>query len=318
VTEVEPSEWDDLLVRLGLADAYYRRSYVEAAAALEHGRPLLLEHEGGVFAAVQREDPPDIVTPYGYGGPVGGDGSFWPTYEEWCCLRGIVTTFISFHPLFQNQVGVPIHVEVRGPTVGWRLNAGRDLLAGMHWKHRNKVRKARKAGVSVTAEHALGAFVSIYEETMRRVQAPQYYFFNDGYWDGLQGLGAGLARFDASIDGEVVASALCLASPPWLHYHLSGTSEVGRSSGASTLLLFEAALWAQEHGYDCFHLGGGIGGKVDSLHHFKERFDPGNAFESAIGKVIHDEEAYRRLSGGHAGFDGYFPAYRMPLDTVAL
>ena len=31
---------------------------------------------------------------------------------------------------------------------------------------------------------------------------------------------------------------------------------------------------------------------------------------TAVGKAIHDEDAYRRLSGGEASFAGFFPAYR--------
>jgi serine/alanine adding enzyme len=301
VREVPPEEWDELEL-----DAYYRRPYVEAAA-LGGGRPFLLEHEGAVFAGIEREDPRDVVTPYGYGGPAGGDGSFWPAYEEWARERGVVSTFVRFHPLYGNQRDAPIHLEELAPTVAWRLGE-RDLLAGLHFKHRNKVRKAEKAGATVTAASGLDGFVELYEDTMRRIDADGFYLFEPAYWERLEELP--LARFDALIDGEVVASALCLATPPWLHYHLSGTTDAGRSTGASTLVLLEAARWAQAQGYDRFHLGGGLGGEADSLHHFKARFDPEGLVPAAVGKAIHDEHAYRELSGGEAGYEGFFPAYR--------
>jgi hypothetical protein len=304
VRELDAAAWDALP---GL-DAYYRRPYVEAAALLDRGRPFLLEHEGALFAGVERDDPRDVVTPYGYGGPVGGDGSFWPAYEDWARARAVVTTFVRFHPLYANQRGAPIAVEPLAPTVAWRLDPDRDLLAGLHWKHRNKVRKAENAGATVTQHEGLGDFVPLYEDTMRRLDADDFYLFEPAYWERLVELP--LARFDARIDGELVASALCLATPPWLHYHLSGTTDTGRSTGASTLVLLEAARWAQAQDYERFHLGGGLGGKADSLHHFKARFDPDGLLEAAVGKAIHDEEAYRRLSGGEASLDGFFPAYR--------
>jgi hypothetical protein len=76
-------------------------------------------------------------------------------------------------------------------------------------------------------------------------------------------------------------------------------------------VLLEGARWAQASGYERFHLGGGLGGKEDSLHHFKARFDPEGLVPAAVGKAIHDDDAYRRLSGGSAiAFDGFFPAYR--------
>jgi serine/alanine adding enzyme len=303
VREVAPAEWDGLEL-----DAYYRRPYVESAAVLDGGRPFLLEHDGAFFAGIEREGPRDVISPYGYGGPT--KPGFWDAYEDWARERGVVTTFVRFHPLLANQQGAPIHVEQLAPTVAWRLGEDRDLLAGLHFKHRNKVRKAENARATVTKAEGLGGFVELYEDTMRRIDADGFYLFEPAYWERLAGLGDALVRFDAAIDGEVVASALCLASPPWLHYHLSGTTDTGRSTGSSTLVLLEAARWAQRQGYERFHLGGGLGGKTDSLHHFKARFDPEGLVEAAVGKAIHDEAAYRRLSGGETGYDGFFPAYR--------
>ena len=302
--ELDPAAWDALEL-----DAYYRRPYVEAAALLDKGRPFLLEHDGARFAGIERDEPRDVVTPYGYGGPT-ADG-FWDAYEEWARERGVVTTFVRFHPLYGNQRGAPIHVDELAPTVAWRLDSDRDLLAGLHFKHRNKVTKAENAGATVTQHDGLGEFVPLYEDTMRRVNADDFYFFEPAYWERLGELP--LVRFDAEIDGEVVASALCLATPPWLHYHLSGTIDAGRTTGSSTLVLLEAARWAQANGYERFHLGGGLGGKEDSLHHFKARFDPEGLVPAAVGKAIHDEDAYRRLSGGsEVAFEGFFPAYRRP------
>ena len=59
-----------------------------------------------------------------------------------------------------------------------------------------------------------------------------------------------------------------------------------------------------------------MGGRVDSLFEFKQRFDPGGVLESAVGKAVHDEAAYRMLAGDDAGFEGHFPAYRAPASTV--
>ena len=59
-----------------------------------------------------------------------------------------------------------------------------------------------------------------------------------------------------------------------------------------------------------FHLGGGADGR-DSLFAFKERFSPEGRREFWVGKLVHDDEAYRRLSGGdEIDYNGFFPAYR--------
>ena len=302
-----------MLDGLGLVDAYLRRAYVESACVLDPGEPVLLDHDGAAFALIRRSDPADAITPYGYGGPAGRDvREFWRAYEGWCRAHGVVTTFVRFHPLYANAREAPIHVEPLAPTVAWRLDQ-EDLPAGMHLNHRRAVRKAQKAGVTVTSGEGVGGFVPLYEATMRRAAASPFYFFPSSYWEALER--AGVLRFDAQRDGDLVASALCLASPPWLHYHLGASSDEGRRIGAMHELFLEAATWARARGYERFHLGGGVGGRDDSLHEFKRRFDAGGLVDAAVGKAVHDEDAYRRLSGD-AGLDGFFPAYRRP-DTVA-
>ena len=297
-----------MLDGLGLVDAYLRHAYVESACVLEPGEPLLLEHEGSVFALIRRADPVDAITPYGYGGPVGRDvRGFWDAYDEWCRENGVVTTFVRFHPLYANARDAPIHVEPLAPTVAWRLEQ-EDLFTGMHLNHRRAVRKARNAGLTVSVANGVGEFVPLYEETMRRAGAAPFYFFAPAYWNALGQ--TQLVRFDARLGDETVASALCLASPPWLHYHLGASSDEGRRIGAMTLLFLEAAQWARESGYERFHLGGGVGGAADSLHEFKRRFDPGGLVEAFVGKAVHDEAAYERLTGGPMSLAGFFPAYR--------
>ena len=326
--EVDPQAWDELLGELDRADAYLLREYVEGAGVLDAGQPTFLHLEGPgghvLFACLVREIPGgglDVTTPYGYGGPVAAGEQppvkhFYELYERWCSDRGIVTTFIRFHPLFANHRQAPpgIRVELLAPTIGWRLDEERDLLAGMHSKHRNVVRKAAASGATVSAVEGpvdLAPFVELYEETMRRRDAAPFYFFPPAYWERLSRLGEHLVVFDAVLDGELLASALCLSTRPWLHYHLSATSDRARTTGASNLLLFEAARWAQARGFTRFHLGGGLGGREDSLYEFKRRFDPEGTCEAAVGKAVHDPERYAALAGD-AGLDGFFPAYRQP------
>jgi hypothetical protein len=327
LVEVEPGTWDDLVDRLGLQDVYLRRRYVESACLLDGSRPVFLHSEGVVFAAAVRDiegtDVVDVTTPYGYGSPVAGGNEssaapFWKLYEGWAAELGVVTSFFRFHPLYANHAyaGPGVQLEQLSGTVAWRLG-DRDLLAGMHRSTRNKCRKAERAGVSVTIEPAperLDEFVVLYEETMRRQDAAAFYFFPPEYWDALvRDLRDRLVLVDARMEGAVVASAVCLRGGPWLHYHLSATLDEARRVGASNLLLYETARWAQDQGVKLFHLGGGVGGREDSLHVFKRAFDPQAPLrECWIGKAIHDQATYRELAGDGAGLDGYFPAYRVP------
>lgn len=329
LAEIDPPEWNELLEQLGCADVYLLAEYVESASLLEPGRRAFLHLAGGgghvVFALLVRDLPSgaghDVTTPYGYGGPVAVGREppverFWELYGEWCRANGVVTSFLRFHPLFANHrlAGESVRVEALAGTVGWRLDLP-DLFAAMDGSHRNACRKAERSGVAVSVEEApadLSVFTSLYEETMRRVGADGFYLFPERYWELLvDRLGRRLVVFHAEESSGIAASALCLAAPPWLHYHLAATDDRGRALGASNLLLFEAARWARDRGFERFHLGGGLGGRDDSLLSFKRRFDRGGLLESALGKVVHDEAAYRELTGrGPGDVAGFFPAYR--------
>jgi serine/alanine adding enzyme len=331
--EVDPEEWDGLLDRLGLGDVYLRRAYLESAELLGQGRPVYLhlgDPSGDVtFPCLVREAPAgygDVGTPMGYGGPVGNGAeppvaAFFEAYDDWCGENRVVATFARFHPVLGNQrfAEGTWHLERIGHSIGWRLEGQtrEELVGGMDPHHRRVLRKAERAGMEVTVAERpsdLADFVSLYEETMRRRNASSFYFFRKAYWQHLVGsLGTALVRADVRADGELVASIVCLASQPLLHYHLGASSERGQELGANHLLFAETASWAAGEGFSRFHLGGGVGGFEDSLYEFKRRFDPGGALPAFLGKAVHDLDAYRALSGDdEIDYAGYFPAYRRP------
>jgi serine/alanine adding enzyme len=313
--EVEPERWDGTLRAAGVTDVYYSRGFVAASAALVDAEPVLLRHGSVFFAGLVRSDPADVVTPYGYGGPVGEPRDEFPAaYEEWCARRGVVSSFVVFHPLLGNG-GPPFRRAALAGTVAWDLRGEAELLDGMHKHHRRLVRRARSAGYEVTIERGpgdLAEFVAVYEETMQRADASPFYLFPPAYWEALA-RDVPLVRVDVRAGGELVAAVLGMGEPPWLHYHLGAAAEAARGTGASQLALLSLARWGRANGYEMLHLGGGVGGRADSLLEYKLRFAPGGLVASEIGKAVHDEAAYLRLSGaGAIDWDGFFPAYRTP------
>jgi serine/alanine adding enzyme len=325
LVEVEAGRWDEVLRAAGLADVYYSRGFVHASALLTRGAPVLLRLAGAggdVFlACVVRGEPTDVVTPYGYGGPAGTGArpplaEFPAAYQAWCERRGVVSSFVVFHPLLGNAAS-PAAAGFRrsalAGTVAWPL-AG-DLLTGMHKHHRRLVRRAQAAGHEVAVRRAadgLAAFAELYERTMRRARASPFYLFPPAYWEAL-GAEVGIVQVEVSRDGELIAGVLGIGEPPWLHYHLGGASDAGRGTGASHLALYGLARWGQEHGFATLHLGGGVGGRADSLLQYKLRFAPAGLTGAWIGKAVHDMPAYLRLARADAvDWDAFFPAYRRP------
>ncbi|WP_051683876.1 GNAT family N-acetyltransferase [Blastococcus sp. URHD0036] len=331
---VPEEDWDGVLERLGALELYTCRSYLEASTQLESpgSRPTVLHYrdDAGELALplllrpLPAGDGWDATSAYGYGGPVAlgqpDTTAFGTALDSWARENGVVTSFLRLNPLLGNGNLLPPSAErIRlGSTVAWETPAGRDLMAGMHAKHRHSAKRADRAGIEfsvVPQPDDLDEFRALYVTTMRRQHADDFYYFPDAYWKALLVGDSVLAPLlvEARSDGELIAGVLLLGSTRWLHVHLAGSADVARSLGATHRCYLTAAQWAQAHGMAGLHLGGGIGGsEQDSLYAFKRRFDPAGeprAFE--IAKMVHDPERYRQLAGSDST-DGFFPPWRAP------
>jgi serine/alanine adding enzyme len=334
VDVVPASEWDALVAALGGSDTYLLAAYHQASALLEPPgtMPVFLRFrlpDGEVALPLLLRPLPDgsgwdATTPYGYGGPVAGSvpdpSAFGRALDAWARANRVVATFLRLHPVLGNDRLVPPTADVvaLGSTVAWDLSPGRDLMAQMHPHHRRATRRAAQAGLEVSIDPApssLEGFRKLYETTMRRQGAHSFFFFPTSYWDALLTHAGDLepVLVEGRIDGELVASLLCFAKGPWLHYHLGASADLARTTGASNHCFFATAEWAQARGITGFHLGGGVGGSSESpLFVFKRRFDPANApLTFRIAKLVHDQERYLELSGTDST-DGFFPPWRDP------
>lgn len=332
--EIVPTErWDATLAADGLGDVYLRRGYHAASLHLEPdpaGALLLrVPDADGAFSlpllarALPGGGGLDLTSAYGYGGPaVAGApdlAAVGRALDEWARANRVATTFLRLHPLLGNQAHVPPQAQLvpLGATVAWRLDAHDDLRAAMHSHHRRAANKADRAGVDVritVAPPDLDAFRALYDVTMTRQQAAAYYFFPAAYWQALlDDPGGDLVLVDGVVDGEVVASLLCLADDRSLHYHLGATADAARNIGASNRLFLAAAEWARDRGLTRFHLGGGVGADTTApLFVFKHRYDPASEpLPFHIAKWVHDPQLYRRLTGGD-DTGGFFPPWRAP------
>lgn len=333
VRVVPHAEWDELLERLGAADAYLRLDYHRACALLfdEPAHPVLVHVRGSdgelALPLLLRRLPAgagfDAASAYGYGGPVAADGprldAIGAAIDRWACANAVVASFLRFHPLLGNERHCPSGAELAelGATVAWDVSPGRDLAPAMHTHHRRAARKADRAGVElrVSVNPAdLAAFRDIYETTMRRQDATDFYFFPEAHWEALRTApGGDLVLVEAMLEGELVAALLCIASGPWLHYHLGASTDAARAVGASNRCFLAAAEWAQSRAMTVFHLGGGVGADTSSnLFVFKHRFDPQSEPRPFhVARWVHDRERYRELTGGDSTA-GFFPPWRAP------
>lgn len=330
--------WDNIVKGFSNYDVYYLSGYVKAFHIHGDGEPHLLYYETEGFKAIYVymkrktaiEGYYDSVTPYGYGGVLfEGDTSdeqlqaFWVAYVEKMKEEGIVDNFVRYHPVLDNAVPMKLISSVidLGKTIALDLTSEEVIWNNIISKNRNMIRKAEKNGIEI--KHGKGLelfkeFKRIYNATMEKDHAEDYYFFGDAFYESIDmDLKDHYEMFYAVMDGQIIAMSIMLFANDQMHYHLSGSMIEYRNMAPSNLLLYKAALWGCEQGYKTFHLGGGVGSGEDNLYKFKAAFNRNSDYQFSIGKEIFDYEMYDELvrirKESDANFDDsslFFPLYR--------
>ena len=332
------TQWDRIVRSFLEWDVYYLSGYVKAFQIHGDGDPQLFYYEAGglkaIYVYMKRktgiEGYYDSVTPYGYGGVLfDGDISeanlqaFWKAYVEKMKEEGIVDNFVRYHPVLANAVPMKQISTVidLGKTIAFDLSSPEVIWENIISKNHNMIRKAEKNGIEIKHGKDLELFKDfkrIYNATMEKDNAEEYYFFGDAFYESIHNdLNNNYEMFYAVLNGEIIAMSIMLFGNKQMHYHLSGSMIEYRNLAPSNLLLYKAALWGCEQGYKTFHLGGGVGSGEDNLYKFKAAFNRNSDYQFSIGKEVFDQEKYDELVALRAkqdpGFDPeskYFPLYR--------
>jgi hypothetical protein len=141
-------------------------------------------------------------------------------------------------------------------------------------------------------------FIGMYRETMGRLHADTFYFFEDRYFEELRRLlGDSLHLCSVvSPEGAPAAGALFTTVGRIAEYHLSASNPLFQRLAPTKLLLHRFGSWARAHGCSVLHLGGGVGARQDALFSFKTGFSP-RRHGFATLRMIVNEERYRILTG---------------------
>ena len=329
-------------------DVYFEEGYGRAAAVAERARwdEVVLADGAWRMPLLLRELPSgrlDAASPYGYSGvfadpslDAGTIAGLWDETRRELASRGIVSVFVRTSPMV-GQAPAPedatwvvkghdtFYVPCRGYDQNWDDYQGRA---------RTSVRKCQKLGLSVQIAPAAAAdlaadgdFRELYEQTMGKVSATDFYHFGDDYYAALlDGLGEnlllGMVRDE---QGAPQAAALFMRGARHLHYHLSGSTRDGMRAGATTMVLDAAIKLANELGLEGLELGGGVH-SGDGLEKFKASFGGEKRVFTAYG-LIADADAHEveiQASAERQGVDvaalrepGFFPAYRRTIAPTA-
>ena len=336
----EAEKWDEIVKSFTRYDVYYLSGYVKAFEQYGDGKAALIYYTNHSTKAINvvmfrdiADDPFfsrhlernkcfDIVTPYGYGGfLIEGDDTdtLEREYKEFAASRGIVSEFVRFHSMLDNYQKVEsIYDEIfLGNTVYINTSDRCTIWNNLTSKNRNVIRKAQKSGLKVywgRDENLIPKFMEIYNATMKKDNATDYYFFDKPFYETiLHDLKHNAMWFYSVLNGEIASIAIFLFGNGKMHYHLSAIRKEYQHLAPSNLMIYEAALWASHNGYKTLHLGGGVGCKEDSLYKFKKAFNRGEDRSFYIGKKIFDQDTYQQLvdlKGDLIENHRFFPEYR--------
>lgn len=330
-------------------DVYHLPEYALFAAGHESALPVAFYAECSgreiLIPLLIKKLPPeldappgwqDAASPYGYPGPLGTHRADDRWVSEWMALfhevaskHDVISAFVRLHPLR----GIPVDilaayatVVYHGPVVYVDLAKKPDQLrAETRLNHRRNIQKLEQAGFTTSIDDwsAYAAFGSLYRETMRRVAAAEFYFFSDAYFCELRSRLRERLHLVAvrAPNGDVAAAGLFTETDRILEYHLGGTAQSYLSRAPSKLMFDRVRRWGNSSGAELLNLGGGTGGRADSLFEFKAGFSPLRAPFHTF-RVVLDPRKYHDLAriwrercAGSAEPESYFPIYRTHLSS---
>ena len=343
----EEDEWLEVLARTAQHDFYHLPQYHRVEEERSGGVAHLFAYREGEYVialpvllrpvdASAPEGWKDATSVYGYGGAVASHKAmpeevvrnFRAALKEAFTERRVVAAFSRLHPLLpQSDLFAGLgECRIHGQAVSVDLTLPPEVQRAQYRSvNKTRINKLRREGVVCVRDETkrhLPEFISIYRETMRRVNADGSYFFGDDYFTRLtEELGDKLHLFVAMVGETVAAAGLFVLCDGIIQYHLSGTRDHFLGVSPMTLMLHTVRLWGNEIGARVLYLGGGVGSRNDSLFHFKAGFSNCRHYFGTwrwlvapeIYRELCEERRRRDERDGLAAVSAdFFPAYRCP------
>lgn len=350
--------WLEILSRFNRKDPHYLPGYLEIYEKESNTEPFM--HFGGLgmlfvygdssnfiiypflkrslsylpFSDTSVDGLYDIVSPYGYGGPLAQveDESvseelwrgFFDTFDDFCKENNIVSEFCRLHPLFENhepvgnfskgvtrQLGQIVYIDLS--------RSEEEMLAAMHNHRRRHIRRALEnpdLGFCLEKkEENCRHFFGLYTETMHRNSASRKYFFSQGFFDtAFRSLGEHVMCAYIHYKGDIISSVLLLSYGDIMCNWLAASKTEYHRFHPNDLLYYHSFLQSKKEGFRYYILGGGLSSSEDSLFAYKAHFS--NSFKDFyVYKRIHLEKEYKELVELKRKYsmeisDDFFPQYR--------
>jgi hypothetical protein len=318
----ECAPWNEALALIGDVDATCLPEYHLAyALRVPQSSPLLWHFSQGGHHLVY----PFLLTPvvldgaatgyhdissvYGYTGPIATtrDTAFldaaWQAFDGFAAQQNIVAEFIRFSPFSRNERFAHPQATVqanRSLAISALAATQEALLQSLGSKTRNMLRKAAREGLTARELELplqLPAFRALYEETMRRNNAPEFFWYDDAYWQHLLKLGKnGLRLFGTFAGEQMVAASMAIARGKSGLYHLGASLTEYARLGAGNLSLYAMSCGLMAGGVTYLNMTGGRTVRPDDPLLLFKRSNANGTAPFHIGKRVVNPAAYNSLA----------------------
>jgi len=330
-------EWDGYIEKT-LMHEFFHTWYYHSLNT--EGEPLLFVYEEtDFFIAMPLIKRPiknslyyDLTSAYGYCGPISNidlgklpeitKSIFKSEFVNFMRQENAVCVFSRLHP-FLNQCCIFQHdsyLKENGTTLYLDLSLSLEEQRSKYDKRvARQIRKLRKRAYIIKegdSPEEIRKFTEMYHKNMDRVNASKAYYFDEKYFADILNVHESKNKLLLIYDGsELICGALLFLSNNIIRNHLSATSPKYLKESPSKLLVDEISIIGRRLGKKIFHLGGGVGGREDSLFKFKRLFTD-LKIRDWIWCYINDTVVYKDLvlkSGAITNSESnYFPRYRQP------
>ena len=316
ITIVE--HWDGVLDTFQSAerDIYFREEYVRlyqtdtekaVCCIVSDGEQTMLFPFLSRTFEYQGQYLHDFETAYGYGGPIWHHADDHFKTEALQMMvdelkhQNYVAGFVRFHPLLSNYEGFSVGrlIEDRKTiAIDLSLDEKYIWMQEIHTKNRNVIKKGGKSGLTFVVDDDfkyLPEFVRLYDATMDKLDAADFYYFKQQYYNEfvktLHNSFLGVVLYE----NRVVSAAIFMYEGEYGHYHLSGSDVSALKLCPNNFMLWHAALELKRRGVKVLHLGGGTtSAEDDTLFCFKSRFSK-HIYQFCLGKLVFNKNLYNEI-----------------------
>jgi hypothetical protein len=340
----QTQSWRAILAQCNRVDPCHLPEYHLAyATRLQQAKPVLWWYEsaGHYFAypfmlapvyitAPNGDEHPtsyyDISSVYGYCGALTSHGTeadfiqnAWQAFDLWAQQNHVICEFTRFSPFADNTAQAHPHCQIsanRILAVSHLSDASKALMNLLPSKTRNMLRKAEKQGLTareMNIKSELGAFRTLYESTMQRNQATDFFYYDDIYYQHLQMLPHGGLRLFGVFDKQkLVSAAMAITHGASALYHLGANLRDYMHLGAGNLALFAMQSACMQSDIHFVNL---TGGRSTALDDPLLRFKKSNGTHTQpyyIGTRIINQRAYEAVA------KQWQAVYNQPADTTKI